>query len=545
VPGYIKKNKKTLNLIPALQIDLFAGHFFGSLIQNMNFDSILRKHWLISLAVAVAAMILVISMTSRFGIGISPDSACYISIAENVIAGNGYAIYDLEPAVAWPPLYPTVLALAGLFDIDYSLWARILNVLLAGGIVLVISLWLLNNFGLSLLSLIGVLGTLLSSTLLSVAKFAWTEPMFNLLVVFFLFIAIRSAKTPERKDILLLSILAALATMTRYIGVTLIGFYLLWLWISGLPPKTKLKYSLIFGGLSIAPLIIWLIRNYSITSTLTGYRASSSVPVFKNILYMLDTFSFWLFTTNSYVELRIAVFCLLLALFFIFLVRVGSSSMLLENAKEKLQLFGLFALIYVLYLIIVSSIVAFDRIDYRLLSPVYVPILLFVIVAIDSLNISKRWLKQAAAIFSVVWIVFLSVGLFKEVKAAISEGAGGYSTISWQNSELAGYLRENPPDGITYSNIPDGIYALTGLPATMSPRKYPRHSPESKIDDLDLLNTKLDEYESVYLAWFTKKSRRFLYEPDELSSNFELILIVEKIDGAFYRIRNKTAGSDR
>ena len=321
------------------------------------------------MAVAVAAMILVISMTSKYGIGISPDSACYISIAENVIAGNGYAIYDLQPAVAWPPLYPTVLAVAGLFDIDYSAWGRILNVLLGGGIVLVTSLWLLNNFGFSLLSLIGILGTLLSSALLGVAKFAWTEPMFNLLVLFFLLAAIKSGKTLKQKDILLLSILAALATMTRYIGVTLIGFYLLWLWIGGLPYKTKLKYSLFFGGLSLAPLIIWLIRNYSITSTLTGYRASSVVPVFKNILYTLDTFSLWLFTTHDYIEFRIAFFCLILALFFILMLKTIKSSALSDNIKMKLKAFGLFALIYVLYLIIASSIVAFDRIDYRLWAP--------------------------------------------------------------------------------------------------------------------------------------------------------------------------------
>jgi len=510
----------------------------------MKFDSTSRKYWTISSAAAMAAMLLVILMTSRFGIGISPDSACYISIAENVVAGNGYAIYDLQPAVAWPPLYTSVLALAGLFGIEYSLWARILNVLLAGGIVLVTSLWLLNNFGLSLLSLIGILGTLLSSALLGVAKFAWTEPMFNLLVLLFLLAVIRIDKTPKLKDIVLLSILAALATMTRYIGVTLIGFYLIWLWISGLPHNTKMKYSLVFGGLSVAPLIIWLIRNYSITSTLTGYRASSSAPVFKNILYTFDTFSSWLFTTNLYVELRIIIFCLLLALFLIFFVRAVSSLMLSQNVKEKLQLFGLFVLVYVLYLIIVSSIVAFDRIDYRLLSPVYVPILLFVIVAIDSIKVSRRWLRQAAAIFSVLWIVFLSFSLFIEVRDRISEGAGGYSTISWQSSELAGYLKENPPEGKTFSNIPDGIYALTGLSASMSPGKYHYNSPESKTGDFDLLTTKLDEQENVYLAWFKHQSRRLLYEPDELSSYFELILIVEESDGALYRIRNKTAGSD-
>ena len=329
----------------------------------MKFDSTSQKYWTISLAAAAAAMIMVVLMTSRFGIGISPDSACYISIAENVVAGNGYAIYDLQPAVAWPPLYTTVLATAGLFGIDYSLWARILNVLLAGGIVLLTSLWLLNNFGLSLLSLVGISGTLLSSALLNVAKFAWTEPMFNLLVLSFLLVAIRAGQKPEQKDILLLSILAALATLTRYMGIPVVGFYFLCLWLSGLPSTPTLKYPLIFVGLSLAPLVSWLIRNYAITSTLSGHRASSDVPVLKNILYTLDTFSSWLFASHAFVEFRIVIFCLMLALSFIFLLRVGSSSRLSDRAKEKLQLFGLFALIYILYLIIASSIVAFDRID--------------------------------------------------------------------------------------------------------------------------------------------------------------------------------------
>lgn len=514
----------------------------------MKFSSLSRKDWAISLAAAVAAMILVVLMTSKFGVGISPDSACYFSIAENVNAGKGYAIYDGQPAVAWPPLYPTTLALAGLFDIEYSLWARILNVLLAGGIVLVTSLWLLSNFGLSLQSLIGILGVLLSSALLNAAKFAWTEPMFNLLVLLFLFQAIRSAARPTPKDILLLSILAGLATMTRYIGITLVGFYLLWLWLSELPAKTKLKYSFIFGSLSFAPLAIWLARNYSITSTLTGYRTSSSVSVFKNILYTLDTFSFWLFATNLYVEFRIAIFCLILAVFSVIIFKTIKSAAMSDDIKTKLKAFGIFVMIYVLYLITVSSIVAFDRIDFRLLSPVYVPVLLFVIAVIDPIKISKKMLKQTVATCSVLWVVFLSLAVFNEVRDNISTGAGGYSTRDWQNSELAGYLKENPVDDITYSNFPDGIYALTDLPASMSPGppgNYHQYFPSPKFEDLELLKTRLNEQENSYLAWFKKNSRRHLYQPNELSSDFELILIVEKSDGALYRIRNKTAGSDK
>ena len=79
----------------------------------------------------------------------------------------------------------------------------------------------------------------------------------------------------------------------------------------------------------------------------------------------------------------------------------------------------------------------------------------------------------------------------------------------------------------------------------MSPRKYPRHSPDLTTDDLDLLTAKLDEQQNVYLAWFIYNSRRFLYKPEELSPNFEMILISKKSDGALYEIKKKPAGSDR
>jgi hypothetical protein len=238
-------------------------------------------------------------------------------------------------------------------------------------------------------------------------------------------------------------------------------------------------------------------------------------------------------------DTRITILCVLAVIFFGLLARYIIRSNIDKEALKQLKVFGLFAALYVIYLIIVSTTVAFDRISYRLLAPVYIPVLLFVITGLNLIKRQYRKLKVAVVLLAVLWIGFLSFGAYSDVKDAVTEGAGGYSTAIWQNSELAGYLKENPPPGKTYSNIPDGIYALTGLSASMAPRKYYYRSPESLTNDLELFKEVLVKEDTAYLAWFINKGRKFLYRPDELYPLFEMKEVANKSDGSLYRIRMK------
>src|SRR5690242_18826237 len=86
---------------------------------------------------AAAGILLILTATSRFGAGLTPDSAAYISTARNLCAGRGYVQYDGNPFVAWPPLFPTLLAFLELCRVDPLSGGRIVNALAFGLILLV------------------------------------------------------------------------------------------------------------------------------------------------------------------------------------------------------------------------------------------------------------------------------------------------------------------------------------------------------------------------------------------------------------------------
>ncbi|MGH8016172.1 MAG: hypothetical protein ACREBV_08280, partial [Candidatus Zixiibacteriota bacterium] len=177
---------------------------------------------------ASLAVCLILISTSKYGIGVSPDSSCYISIAENLTKGNGFAIYDLEPAVAWPPLYPAILAFAQFFGLNFSMWARLLNALLYGLLVLAAARWLFQNIKSRTIAWIGTSGVLFSPVLLFIAKFAWSELLFSLLVFLALVKIKRLQDSVTIQKVLILALLTALACLTRYVGVTLVIFALYW-----------------------------------------------------------------------------------------------------------------------------------------------------------------------------------------------------------------------------------------------------------------------------------------------------------------------------
>ncbi|HEX2897186.1 MAG TPA: hypothetical protein VHP63_03960, partial [candidate division Zixibacteria bacterium] len=181
---------------------------------------------LLSLAAAIAAALIILVISSKYGIGISPDSACYISIAENVNNGNGFAIYDLEPAVAWPPLYPTLLAVGKYLNLDYKVWARIIGVILFSLLIYIVSKELISRLSGRFLKILSMAALLFSVPLIYVSKFAWSETLFILFVTMFLFKLEKSYHTHSAKEVLILAIFVALACLTRYVGVTLVIFYL-------------------------------------------------------------------------------------------------------------------------------------------------------------------------------------------------------------------------------------------------------------------------------------------------------------------------------
>lgn len=495
---------------------------------------------LYSVAAALGAALIILVISSKYGIGISPDSACYISIAENVNDCNGYAIYDLEPAVAWPPLYPTLLAIGKYLNLDYKVWARVLGVFLFGLLVYMVSIQIFVRLRNPALQAAAILAVVLSTPLIHVSQFAWSESLFILLTTLFLFRIEKSYESHSWKDVFSLSLLAALACLTRYVGVTLVIFYLSWLLFLKVEFRKKLAYGSAFLVTSLAPLLVWLYRNYILTGTLTGERGDSATPFFKNVGHTADTLSTWFLPASISFDTRIVLTGVIVILAVALYVRKNLQQISKSGIPQGILLNGGFTLTYVFYLLTVSSLVAFDQINHRLLAPVYIPLLIMTVSAIDQTSNLSTTKKSSATkvsyVLALLWICNLAYNAYGKIKLGLSDGAGGYSTTYWQESKLARYLSDNPPSGKVYSNFPDALYSLSGISASMSPRKHQYRATLNSTQDLEKLETELKSFDYAYLAWFDDAKRGYLFIPESLQTTFNLTVERELDDGTLYRI---------
>src|SRR5215216_5970785 len=91
------------------------------------------KYWFFLSTLAVIAILLCGVATSRYGAGVSSDSTKYLSVAQNLLAGNGLYDHKGFPLLSWPPLYSIILAgLSGLTGMDVFVAGWYFNVFLFG-----------------------------------------------------------------------------------------------------------------------------------------------------------------------------------------------------------------------------------------------------------------------------------------------------------------------------------------------------------------------------------------------------------------------------
>ena len=66
-------------------------------------------------ALAALGTVLILARQVTYGVGLSADWAAYLSAAQSLSAGEGFVQIHGWPYLHWPPLYPMLLAAAGLF----------------------------------------------------------------------------------------------------------------------------------------------------------------------------------------------------------------------------------------------------------------------------------------------------------------------------------------------------------------------------------------------------------------------------------------------
>jgi len=512
-----------------------------------------KRKRLLLVVPALAGSGLILLATHWYGSGLSPDSVGYIGTARNIASGAGVVSYDGLPLVVQPPLYPLLLAIANVFlGIDPLTAAPFINACLFGIIIYLSGLLFFDYLKPSvLLVFLGTCSLLVLAVLVEVSLMAWSELLFICFILLYL-VNFRSYQDEgEVRSVVLLSISVAFACMTRYIGAVLIpvGAVSILLF-SNIDMKKRIRHISLFLLISIPPLGIWAVRNYLATGTATGSRTSSVFTFSQNLTLAMNTFLKWFVPEtvagNETIMVMTGMAAGFLAGAAVWANRSKIRTTLLDIGPVLLLVAG-----YTGFLVGYSSIIGFDVIGNRLLSPVAVPVLLLLLFlagrvsALLGRGFSQRLVDFSLAIVISIFMVYPATATISLVEKHIREGGWGYNGKYWKDSATVQYLIDHPglDSGCTYyTNGPDVAYILAGLHARMAPLRSNVNSPDA-LNDLSQLRGSWPEEDRACLVWFDKIKGDYLFTVEDLRRAADIRQTVWLDDGGIYTLER--AGDNR
>jgi len=499
---------------------------------------------------ALAGFIMVIATVSKYGPGLTHDSAAYMYSAESLAGGMGYEYFGyISPFIQWPPLFPTLLAVARIAGVDALGAAGFLNALSFGLIIFFSGKWMFRRFENKALAFAGTLLVVFSMPILQVAKYMWTETVF---ILFFLltYIMIENFKEcGKRRMLVYAAIFTALACLSRYAGAVIVPSVAIFLLFGSRKLSRRIVDIVLYGVISLAPLCGWIIRNFIVSGTLMGVRIPSTFPLSLNITRTIESVLTW-FMPNRILVNHIPSFLVALAGFFevllpvaVILAFIGISANMLIKRKSGWQMpFSIgfhivFCVIYLAYIIASATTILLEPINSRYLVPVYLPAVFIILVISDILTTRlKEWFKpnsvrMASAVLAGLFLLYPMLNTGATARESMVSGAGGYSTATWQGNKLIDYVRQNPNGFTYYSNCADAVYATTGVRTYFPPKKSGPY-----MYGLEQFRKSVDNSKNPYVIWFKSGVPATMYGIGDIEGVYGLEIVKEYNEGTVYRI---------
>ena len=232
------------------------------------------------LCVAIFGVVEILRATP-FGPGVGSDAVVYITSARNLLTGHGLGLVNPDGTFRllpyFPPFYPLVLSGMGLFVKDLVEGARWLNAMLFGGLIALVGLEFQRYTRNGILAL--ALSCLLafSTILIRVSAWAMSEPVSLLTGFGGLFLLLKYLGDHKPVSFIFSALLVGLAFLSRYAMVAscLAGCIVILFFLQA-SFSQRIGKAVIYGLLSIMPMAIWFLVDFSATGTL-GSRSSQMI----------------------------------------------------------------------------------------------------------------------------------------------------------------------------------------------------------------------------------------------------------------------------
>ena len=484
---------------------------------------------------AFMAFMLAILFTRHSGVGMSPDSIVYLSVARNLVSTGLPVDYTLQPMIDFPVFYPWFLSVADVITgTDPLVLGPYLNgILFAGTVILSGHLIGQEDRNNTFYQRIILFSITLSPVLLEIYSMLWSETLFIFLTLVFIAAFKKYFSGRKLVQLSVCAVIAGIACITRYAGITVIatGMMLL-VFDPGLTPGKKVVHVTWFTGLSSAILALNLWHNLRAEGLMTGPREAGITPLSENIRYYANVIFEWLSLPARF-QLWYPAIALML-----FLVIAG---LFLKRAYQKHNytatgnIFAAFVIVYTVFIIGISTLSHFEQINNRLLSPLFIPLLIAITFRMPAyLNGLKKEFRLPAFIGVSLLIVVFQVGqavrsaeLYRE---AVRYGVPGYTDNSWKNSPVASFIRGHhnafDPRYNIYSNAHEAVYFTGNLRSFSLPHV---------IDKEDILSFFREK--GMYLIWFNQVRDPELIGLQSIRKNADLVKKYVFKDGTVYFVR--------
>ena len=442
-------------------------------------------------ALALLGTALILARQVNYGVRIGADSIHYISVARHLLEGEGFGqLTNKEPYLYWPPLYPILLAAASLFVFDPYAVAGPLNAAIFGLTIFVAGHYLRQRIHSRFLILWACLAILLSIPLTSVAYIAMSEAPFILFVILSLLHTDYFLHQGKHSSLLWAAVFTALACLTRYIGLTLpmtIVPLLLFQRNHRARAQDEVHRNIYtYTLISVFPVALWILRNFLISESPTGYRYSTNLTLPNLLDFMLNTLSRWVFLDLPLGEFHRFAVALIGCALLVLAIAIGG----ILRAQQKVgtrtdwrpfSIFGSFSLVYLIAIIGSTFTITGDPPNNRYLSPVYIPLLFTAVWVMDRFLRAEQQRKLLGAINDLPFISTIVRGGVKQVSlltillsAVLALWLGRSVSINihmirqgneyirlnpmvarFADSEVLQYMREHSIDDAIVTNVPE------------------------------------------------------------------------------------------
>lgn len=505
----------------------------------MKISLFLTKHW-DALTASVAACTVIYFFTKHSGIGISPDSVTYFSTAANISTDFSFTNFNGLPTVDFPLGYPSLLALSVLVSgLSPLQTGPFINMALFSGVIIMTGIIIAGYRQQSALYKIVFLTVLACSPcLLEVYSMLWSETLFLFLILLFLIALQKYLRSHITRHLIIAACIAAIAFFTRYAGITLLatgGFLLLF--DGELTVLKKIKHLLLFMITGSSLALINLLHNSRVAGHITGVREKAIHTVLDNLGQTGAILADWLPFIRGHETLATIVFILI----FVRGVWQLFYGILQQQFFHRYEtIIAAFLVVYAVFIIAVASLSRFEDLSSRLLSPLYIPLLLvgssWIVPVIQQSARIKKMVLFLIAIFFYAGFQYNQYRLNAEAWEGIRDaGIPGYTEDSWMHSPTMAFIKKNAAcfTEPVYANANDAVYFLTGLHALALPHK-------EIVNEID---TMLQTH-SFWLVWLTDGENNDLVNLDFIRQHKKMISVRTMDDGSVYYFADP-AGENR